>query len=301
MYTQSRMCTALCGLVLLLAFSIGPVLAASEDIIMTVEEPLNDDTYSGVANIRGWAISPFGMSRIELYVDDEFKTNIPLGGRRSLVEEAYPDIPGSGESGFSMAFNYSNLSQGSHTMTIRAIEDTGASKDTVINFNVARLDNSFVPDASSVNLDEAICTVSGNQIFLDGVEVDDNSYDFDLAWRAATQDFAVNAIADGGERARWRAVTAACCDNGNMILTVTIDGVTQSSSISSCSSEPVSEGFAGLSPGSNTISASAAGLCGSANFSGDLTFDQGECYRLQLELDSSDNRLQLQQYPEDCS
>lgn len=302
MYTQSRIGTAWRNLLLMLSmFFMGAALAASEDIILTVEEPLNGDTYSGVANIRGWALSPLGMSRIELYVDGEFKTNIPLGGRRRDVEDAYPGIPGAGASGFSMAFNYSELSRGSHTLTIRAVESTDASRDAAVTFNVVRFDNPFVRNASNVSLNGALCTISGDQVFLDNVGVEGKSYDLDLGWRTASQDFAVQAIAEGQARAQWRAETEACCNNGNFILTVTIDGVTRSSSVASCQSQPVVEGFVATAAGSKSISAVAAGLCGSANFSGNFTFNAGECYRLKIEFDASDGEFKLRQVPVGCN
>jgi len=48
--------------------------------------------------------------------------NIPLGWRRADVGDAYPGYPGSAHSGFAMAFNYSTLSAGPHTLTVRAVD-----------------------------------------------------------------------------------------------------------------------------------------------------------------------------------
>ncbi|MCP5420468.1 MAG: hypothetical protein H6970_01150 [Gammaproteobacteria bacterium] len=301
MYTQSRGRAAWRGLIIGLTLVLtGAAFAASEDISFVVEEPKNDDTYSGVANIRGWAVSPLGMSHVELYVDGVFNTNIPLGGRRADVESEFPNIPDAGESGFSMAFNYSELTQGAHTLSIRAVESTGASRETTVNFEVARLDNPYVQDESSVNLDGAICTISGDRVLLDNVSVEGKTYDLDLGWRAESQDFAVEAIAESAERAQWRADAAACCTNGNFIVAVTIDGLTQSASVASCSSEPVVEGFVGVPAGSQSVSASAAGLCGSANFSGNFTFAAGTCYSLQVEFNTSAGQLKLVQTEVDC-
>ena len=45
-----------------------------------------------IANIRGWAVAPQGLQRIELYLDGALQGNIPLGGRAD-VGDAYPAIP----------------------------------------------------------------------------------------------------------------------------------------------------------------------------------------------------------------
>jgi len=99
-------------LVILLLLPILVIAETNEDIILTVEEPLDSSVYSGVSNIRGWTVAPLGIERIELLVNGVFQTNIPSGGRRSDVGAEFPDFPNSNESGFAMAFNYSNLVEG---------------------------------------------------------------------------------------------------------------------------------------------------------------------------------------------
>ena len=46
-----------------------PCVAVAGQIVLTPEEPEAGNTYSGVANLRGWAVSSVGIDHIELYIN----------------------------------------------------------------------------------------------------------------------------------------------------------------------------------------------------------------------------------------
>ncbi len=167
----------------------------SGGIVMALEEPAAGSTYSGVANVRGWAVAPQGMSKVELYVDDQFVGQIPLGGRRADVGDAYPGYPESAQSGFAMAYNYSNLTAGAHTFTARAIDASGGARDARVTANVVRFENSFMADPAAVNLDQATLSRGGNAITVQNLLADGKPYTVQLSWRPAAQGFAFSQIA----------------------------------------------------------------------------------------------------------
>jgi len=174
--------------------------ARAGDIELSLEEPVADSVYTGVANIRGWVVGSAGINRVELYIDEVLKTNIPVGGRRTDVGDAYPDYPNSADSGFSMAFNYSGLAAGPHTIRVRAIDQEGAAKDASIAFNVARFDRSFIPDPSRISLNGAtISHDSNHSIFINNMTADGKTYDLRLDWRTATQGYAITQVIPTGE------------------------------------------------------------------------------------------------------
>ncbi|MGB5064145.1 MAG: hypothetical protein WBQ37_10325, partial [Candidatus Competibacter sp.] len=150
--------------------------------------------YSGIANVRGWAVAPQGLQRIELYLDGALQGNIPLGGRRADVGGAYSSYPGSADSGFAMAFNYSTLTVGAHTLTVRAIDAAGAARDTSATVNVVRFANSYMPDPAAVNLDRATLSQTGNTFTIHNLMAEGQSYTIRLAWSPATQGFAIDQI-----------------------------------------------------------------------------------------------------------
>ncbi len=168
--------------------------AAGDGIVLNLEEPAEGSAYSGVANVRGWAVAPAGMQKVELYVDGQFFGNVPLGGRRADVGGAYPNYPGSAESGFAMAFNYSGLNAGSHAFTARAIDAAGGARDATAAATVVRFANAYVADPAAINLDQTTLSRSGNTLTIQNLLAEGQPYTVRLAWRPATQGFAFDRI-----------------------------------------------------------------------------------------------------------
>lgn len=185
------------------AFIFITITARAGDIVLSLEEPTANSTYTGVANIRGWVVGSVGINRVELYVDGAFKTNIPAGGRRSDVGDAYPGYPNSADSGFSMAFNYSGLAAGQHTVRIQAVDQEGTVENSSTTFNVTRLDNSFITDPSRISLNGATISHDSNRsIFINNMAADGKTYDIRLDWRTAMQGYAITQIVPTGGQAQ---------------------------------------------------------------------------------------------------
>lgn len=178
------------------AFSTCMVQAG--DIQLALEEPLDNSQYTGVANIRGWVVGSVGIDRVELYVDGALMTHIPMGGLRADVGDGYPQYPDSSNSGFSMAYNYSNLITGQHTIRVRAIDQEGAFKDVSATFNSTRFDNPFISDPSKINLDQAIISHDTQSILINNMTADGKTYDIKLGWRTAIQGYAITEITPTG-------------------------------------------------------------------------------------------------------
>jgi len=182
-----------------LSLAIVQASYADEKIRLSLEEPINESTYSGVSNIRGWAVAQSGIKQIELYVDGAFMTNIPSGGSRADVGESLPTYPDSDQSGFSMAFNYSNLSKGLHSILVRAHDNSGSVKEISATFTVTRFDNPFISNSSSINLNNANISHNNNSVFIKNLVVENKNYDIRLDWRTATQGFAITQISTSHE------------------------------------------------------------------------------------------------------
>ena len=85
-----------------------PVLAGlDERIVVVIEEPAEFEYYSGISNLRGYAVSPEGTGEFFhiVYIDGEFAFYLAPYGPRADVGNAFPDYPGSDTAGFSMAFH----------------------------------------------------------------------------------------------------------------------------------------------------------------------------------------------------
>ena len=177
--------TAQVTLMTLTPSASGPVFTLS------LEEPIRDEVHGGIGNLRGWAVAEDGIDRIEMWLNGSFLFEMPYGGDRSDVAAAYPNVAGAQQSGYSMAFGYSNLGAGTHTMTVRAYNNAGDVLETSATFTVVELHNSFIPASDEVSVEDASCSLDNDEISLRDVSIDGVMYDLLLKWRTAEQGFEI--------------------------------------------------------------------------------------------------------------
>lgn len=180
-------------------------------ILITIEEPSGVIPSTGIANIRGWAVSFAKIDKMELFIDGVYVSDIPFGSARADVGAAFPTIPDSEKSGFSMIFPYSTLSTADiHTVLVRAHDINGAVDEVSQDFTVVRFDTPFMSNPNSVTIKNAninIVTVTstgdtqGGQggsitegILIEELLVEGEEYTVLLEWQVATQQFEITDI-----------------------------------------------------------------------------------------------------------
>jgi hypothetical protein len=177
---------------------LGTVAAlADEDqntVILEVEGPVTGQTYSGVANIRGWALSDKTIDRVELYINGIYRTNIPIGGTRKDVGKKYPGKPNAVTSGFSMAYSFNNLNPGDHTISILAVDKEGYSKLAKVPFKTVRFHLRHLQDEKAVSFKDANFELAEQSIKVVGMDFDGKGYNVELNWRPESQSFQFSAI-----------------------------------------------------------------------------------------------------------
>lgn len=161
---------------------------------VALEEPVKGQVHTGVGNLRGWAVASEGITKVEILVDGVLAFEAPYGAERGDVGSAFPNVAGSSESGFSLAYNYSSLSAGSHTITAVAHNALGETKKSAARFEVVRFDSAFISDPNAVTLNNASCTVSSDEISLVDALVEGSVHDLRLKWRTAEQGFEIIEI-----------------------------------------------------------------------------------------------------------
>jgi len=115
------------GLVLaLLAALLAPALAAQQ-FLGEVDLPDPSRVQSGMITVRGWALDPAQISRIELYVDDRYQHDVILNLPRIDIVEANPTFPGIHVSrpGFQTGFSANRFTNGTHTVELRVYTGNG--------------------------------------------------------------------------------------------------------------------------------------------------------------------------------
>lgn len=192
------------GLVLTIAVTLPgfAVAGLDRDIKVVIEEPTVGESYSGITNLRGWAVSQAGIGRyyFSVYIDGEFVFYMPIGGKREDVASVYPNYPDSDQSGFSMAFNYKSLSPGTHEIRVRAYDNDDNYNDAVASFTTERFESDFINDVSKVNLNAAsnISVIDQHTILVEGASVENRKWDFALKWDQASQSFKTEEIRRSG-------------------------------------------------------------------------------------------------------
>ena len=161
---------------------------------VVLEEPVAGEIHGGIGNLRGWAIASDGIEKVEIWTDGVYSFDVPYGGVRGDVAGAFPDVANSTESGFSMAYSYSNLSAGAHSIRAVAYNASGVTHESVAQFEVVKLSEDFISGANAVDLSGGSCTASGDQIALVDALVSGTLYDLVLKWRVAEQGFEIVEI-----------------------------------------------------------------------------------------------------------
>jgi hypothetical protein len=165
-----------------------------DTVRLALEEPKAETVYSGIGNLRGWSVSTVGIERIEIWINGEYRFDAPYGGPRGDVGKIYPDIADASNSGFSLAWNYSGMGEGEHTVMARAYNTSGQFMEMSSDFTVTRFHKPYLRPSDTVDLSGAQCSVSDSQISLGDAVMDGKVYDILLDWRTAAQDFQIIEI-----------------------------------------------------------------------------------------------------------
>ena len=166
------------------------VVTMAETIILNLEEPLDGGVYTGISNLRGWAVAESGIAAIEIDVDGTYAFDVPMGGARGDVANVYPDFPDADKSGFSMAFNYKGLDPGEYVFTARAISNDGGIATQSATFRVDRFLSSYIGDRSEVDTSTVSEVSFADASFtLKGLTLEGRQWDVVMDFDTATQSF----------------------------------------------------------------------------------------------------------------
>ena len=157
------------GLVLAsLTALLAPALLAQlpSGFVGEVDRPDPDVTHSGVILVRGWAFDPVQISRIELYVDDQFQHQAVMRLPFIDVVEAYPQWPGlmHANPGFQTGFLANRFSNGTHSVHLRVYMSDGRVED--IGRRNITIDNTLnQPPFGAVDQPDPVGTYSATGVF----------------------------------------------------------------------------------------------------------------------------------------
>lgn len=166
------------GLILTLLALLAPALFA-QDFVGDLELPDPTRVQSGMVLVQGWALDPNSLSKMELWVDDQYQHDAVMFLPRIDIVEAYPDYPGIhvARPGFITGFSANRFPNGPHTVEMRAYSSKGdvtsLGRRTInINNSVNQAPFGFVdiPNAGPIHNAAGAFPVSGWTADIDGID-----------------------------------------------------------------------------------------------------------------------------------
>ena len=164
------------------------------DLEIAIDQPIRNSVNSGIGMIRGWAVSSEPIERVEIYIDGTYRFDAPVGDQRNDLRKRFPDNARAGESGFSSAFNWSQLGSGEHEITIRAIDTFGSSAERTFDFAVTTFDKGFIKHSDVFELGWSSISGLSDSLVIRGALIDGAYYDITLQWSPRSQNFEIVGI-----------------------------------------------------------------------------------------------------------
>ena len=185
--------------VVLSIFSSSSFAQVDENLRLTLETPQYDSSIGQIGQIRGWAFHPTQyMDVVEIWIDGEFYSEVPVGGQRNDVYNAYPNAINSRYSGWAQTVNFKDFADGYHDLEIRAYTTLGRYNSVTGKFCVEKLPGgNFISDPSIIDFKtlEKI-HMAPNALLLQKITIDGEFYNMEIHWDTATQGFIVEQVED---------------------------------------------------------------------------------------------------------
>ncbi len=196
-------------LTLLIGITIKSNAASSTDTMIWIDTPFENQTLEkGTINIQGWIMSKSKNSKLDILVDGKkVESEISRQSRQDVIN-AISGYGGRNENptpGYIAKINISNISNGKHTFTVRALKEDGKTvlKEQKLNFKVGIYDTLIWIDTPSENSTQygkinvtgwVMSDYSNNKI---KILIDNKEQNIDIL-RQKRQDV-INAISGYGE------------------------------------------------------------------------------------------------------
>jgi len=187
---------------------------AAAEITFNIEEPAEGSVRSGIGLISGWAVSDVGIVSVEAFINGESLGLVPYGSPRGDVGAAFPNIPGSDESGWAMKWGYSLSGEGEHELQIVVTEQGGGTASKTVTFEAIRFDSEFIADPDDVETAGAtLDSPEDGRLVMSGARIEGRDVDIELTWDTASQQFLIDHIAYDGEPKQQQSPTVQAGDD----------------------------------------------------------------------------------------
>jgi len=181
------------------SFSAGNAVAQilDENLRLNLETPSYHHHIGQIGQIRGWAFHPSQVVDIvEIYIDGELYSEVPVGGQRNDVYNAYPNAVNSRYSGWAQTVNFKDFTEGYHELEILAYTTAGRYNSVTGKFCVEKVPGgNFISDPERIDFTSMdLFHKAPNALLLQKVTIDGNFYNMEIHWDTATQGFIIEQV-----------------------------------------------------------------------------------------------------------
>jgi len=168
-----------------------------ENLRINLETPRYDHHIGQIGQIRGWAFHRFQVVDIvEIYIDGELYSEVPVGGQRNDVYNAYPNAVNSRYSGWAQTVNFKNFTEGYHDLEVCAYTTVGGFKCVTGKFCVEKFAfKDFISNPNTIDFTSMdLFHTAPNALLLQKVTIDGRFYNMEIHWDTATQGFIIEQV-----------------------------------------------------------------------------------------------------------
>ena len=185
--------TAMFGLLGMFASSFSHATAPT----VSIDFPTANQVVSGIVSVNGWAAGTPVVNTVVLYVDGKYMGDVGYGGSRDDVKNAMPSIPNAALSGFAVAVNTRLMTNGTHTLEIRAFNANNEVSTQSVTISVSNAPGMQNPTSVSLNMTGAkVRILSAKKLVVEGAKVNGISHSVVLDFDPGTNNLVASSFAN---------------------------------------------------------------------------------------------------------
>lgn len=168
---------------------------------VSIDFPAANQVVSGIVAVNGWAAGTPAIDEIALYVDGIYYGDVGYGGSRNDVRDAMPDTPNAALSGFAVAVNTRLMTNGTHTLEIRAFNANDEVSTQSVTVSVSNAPGQDNPTSVILDMTGAKArTLGATKLVVEGARLNGVSHSLVLEFNAGTNNFVISSFAHDTNR-----------------------------------------------------------------------------------------------------
>jgi len=162
---------------------------------VNIDFPVANQVVSGIVAMNGWAAGTPAVDEITLYVEGKYYGDVGYGGSRNDVRDARPETPNAVLSGFAVAVNTRLMTNGTHTLEIRAFNVDNEVSTQSVTVSVSNAPGQENPTSVILDMTGAKArTLGADKLVVEGARLNGVLHSLVLEFNAGTNNFVISSF-----------------------------------------------------------------------------------------------------------